>query len=35
MSLEEGEGHWYPCFGFLVASSLGFKAREDSALYAF
>ena len=20
-------GHWYPCFGFLVMSSLGFKAR--------
>ena len=20
-------GHWYPCFGFLVTSPLGFKAR--------
>ena len=20
-------GHWYPCFGFLVTSALGFKAR--------
>ena len=22
-------GHWYPCFGFLVMSALGFKARVD------
>ena len=28
-------GHWYPCFGFLVMSSLGFKARVGSALFAF
>ena len=27
-------GHWYPCFGFLVTSHLGFKARVGSALYA-
>ena len=27
--------HWYPCFGFLVTSPLGFKAREGSALFAF
>ena len=27
-------GHWYPCFGFLVTSPLGFKARVGSALYA-
>ena len=25
-------GHWYPCFGFLVTSPLGFKARVGSAL---
>ena len=23
-------GHWYPCFGLLVTSALGFKARVDS-----
>ena len=23
-------GHWYPCFGFLVTSPLGFKARVGS-----
>ena len=28
-------GHWYPCLGFLVTSSLGFKARVASALFAF
>ena len=28
-------GHWYPCFGFLVTSPLGFKAREGSFLFAF
>ena len=28
-------GHWYPCFGFLVTSPLGFKARVGSALFAF
>ena len=22
-------GHWYPCFGMLVTSALGFKARVD------
>ena len=26
-------GHWYPCFGFLVMSPLGFKARVGSALF--
>ena len=26
-------GHWYPCFGLLVTSTLGFKAREDSLTY--
>ena len=26
-------GHWYPCFGFLVTSPLGFKARVGSALF--
>ena len=25
-------GHWYPCFGFLVMSALGFKARVDPLL---
>ena len=30
-----GGGHWYPCFGFLVTSPLGFKARVDSALFDF
>ena len=25
-------GHWYPCFGLLVTSPLGFKARVGSAL---
>ena len=25
--------HWYPCFGFLVTSPLGFKARLGSALF--
>ena len=28
-------GHWYPCFGFLVTSPLGFKARVGSVLFAF
>ena len=28
-------GHLYPCFGFLVTSPLGFKARMGSALFAF
>ena len=27
--------HWYPCFGFLVTSPLGFKFRVGSALFAF
>ena len=27
--------HWYSCFGFLVMSHLGFKARVGSALFAF
>ena len=26
-------GHWYPWFGFLVTSFLGFKARVGSALF--
>ena len=26
-------GHWYPCFGLLVMSPLGFKARVGSALF--
>ena len=26
-------GHWYSCFGFLVTSPLGFKARVGSALF--
>ena len=26
-------GHWYLCFGFLVTSPLGFKAKVDSALF--
>ena len=30
-----GGGHWYPCFGFLVTSPLGFKVRVGSALFAF
>ena len=25
-------GHWYPCFGLLVMSPLGFKARVDSLI---
>ena len=28
-------GHWYPCFGFLVMSLLGFKVRVGSALFTF
>ena len=28
-------GHWYTCFGFLVTSPLGSKARVGSALFAF
>ena len=28
-------GHWYPCFGFLVMSLLGFTARVGSALFTF
>ena len=31
--LGGGGGHWYPCFGFLVASPLGFKAGVGSALF--
>ena len=27
-------GHWYPSFGLLVTSPLGFKARVGSALFA-
>ena len=27
-------GHWYPCFGLLVTSALGFKARVDHPLLA-
>ena len=33
--LGGGGGHWYPCFGFLVTSPMGFKARVGSALFAF
>ena len=29
-----GRGHWYPCFGLLVMSPLGFKARVGSTLFA-
>ena len=28
-------GHWYHCFGLLVTSPLGFKARVGSALFEF
>ena len=28
-------GHWYPCFGLLVTSPLGFKARVDPLLVCF
>ena len=28
-------GHWYPCFGLLVMSALGFKARVDFSLACF
>ena len=28
-------GHWYPCFGLLVTSALGFNARVDSSLVWF
>ena len=27
--------HWYPCFGLLVMSALGFKARVDPSLACF
>ena len=27
--------HWYPCFGFLVTTALGFKDRVGSALFTF
>ena len=27
-------GNWYPCYGFLVTSAMGFKARVGSALFA-
>ena len=26
-------GHWYPCFGFLVTSPLGFKARVGCPIH--
>ena len=26
--------NWYPCFGFLVTSALGFKGRVGSPLFA-
>ena len=26
-------GHWYPCFGFLVTSPLGFKVRMGPVLF--
>ena len=25
-------GHWYPCFGLIVASVLGFKDRVDNEI---
>ena len=28
-------GHWYPCFGFVVTSPLGFKAKMGFALFTF
>ena len=28
-------GHWYPCFGLLVMSPLGFKARVGSLIWAW
>ena len=28
-------GHWYPCFGLLVASPLGFKVRVTSLIHAW
>ena len=28
-------GHWYPCFGFLVTSPLGFKARVGFCLIRY
>ena len=28
-------GHWYPCLGFLMTSSLCFKVRVGYALFAF
>ena len=28
-------GHWYPCFGFLVMSPLGFEGRVGSVLFIF
>ena len=28
-------GHWYPCFGLLVASPLGFKARVGSPIHTW
>ena len=28
-------GHWYPCFGPVVMSTLGFKARGDPLLVCF
>ena len=28
-------GHWYPCFGLLVVSALGFKARVDAFFACF
>ena len=28
-------GHWYPCFGLLVTSALGFKAKVDPWLTYF
>ena len=26
-------GHWYPCFGLLLTSALGFKVRVDPLAY--
>ena len=33
-SIESSASHWYHCFGFLVTSPLGFKAKACSALFA-
>ena len=32
---EDFWDHWYPCFGLLVTSSLGFKARVGSLIHVW